>query len=80
MYPSHLKYSYVEVLYHSISECGYIFEKEPFKKKYLFLFLGALGLCCWTWTFSHCGEWGLLSNAVHGFLIVEASLVVEHRL
>ena len=26
------------------------------------LFLAALGLCCCTWTFSSCWEWGLLSS------------------
>ena len=30
--------------------------------------------------FSSCGEWGLLFVAVHGLLIVVASLVAEHGL
>ena len=34
----HLKYSYVEVLCHSISECGYIFKKEPLKKKSFYFY------------------------------------------
>ena len=42
--------------------------------------MAVLGLRCCTWTFSSCGEWGLLFVAVHGLLIVVASLVVEHRL
>ena len=45
-----------------------------------FFFLVALGLCCCTWAFSSCGEWGLLFVAVRGLLIVVASLVVEHGL
>ena len=39
-----------------------------------------LGLCCCAQAFSSCGEWGLLSVAVRGLLIVVASLVAEHRL
>ena len=39
---------------------------------------------CWVFiavrAFSRCGEQRLLSVAVHGLLIVVASLVVEHRL
>ena len=45
----------------------------------LFLFLAVLGLCCCVWAFSSCGKRGLLF-AVHGLLIVVASLVVEHGL
>ena len=45
-----------------------------------FLFLAALGLCCCAQAFSSCGRWGLLFVAVHGLLIVVASLVAEHRL
>ena len=47
---------------------------------FLNLFLAALGLCCCAWAFSGCGERGLLFVAVHGLLIVVASLVVVHRL
>ena len=39
-----------------------------------------LGLRCCAWAFSSCGERGLLFAAVHGLLIVVASLVVEHGL
>ena len=42
--------------------------------------MAALGLCCCTWAFSNCIEWGLLFAAVHGLLIAVASLVVEFRL
>ena len=42
---------------------------------YLFLFLAALGLCCYARTFSGYGERGLLFVAVHGLLIAVASLV-----
>ena len=44
------------------------------------LFLAVLGLHCCAWAFSSCGERGLLFVAVHGLLIVVASLVVEHGL
>ena len=46
----------------------------------LFLILAVLGLCCYTWAFSSCGEQGLLFVVVHGLLITVASLVVEHGL
>ena len=42
--------------------------------------MSALGLCCCTWAFSSCGEWGLLFSVVRGLLIAVASLVVEHGL
>ena len=42
--------------------------------------LAALGLLCCAWAFFSCIEQGLLFVAVHGLLIVVASLVVEHRL
>ena len=47
---------------------------------FIYLFLAALGLCCWVWAFSSCGEQGLLFVAVQGLLIVVASLVAEHGL
>ena len=46
----------------------------------MYLFTAELGLCCWAWGFSSCGEWGLLFVAVHGLLIAVASLVAEHGL
>ena len=46
---------------------------------YLFI-LAAFGLCFCARAFSSCGERGLLFVAVHGLLIVVASLVVEHGL
>ena len=45
----------------------------------LFLFLVALGLCCFVQAFFSCSEQGLLFLAVYR-LIAVASLVVEHRL
>ena len=42
--------------------------------------MAALGLCCCATAFSSCGEQGLLFVAVHGLLIVVASLVAEHQL
>ena len=44
------------------------------------LFLALLGLCCGMWAFSSCDVQGLLFDAVHGFFVAVASLVVEHRL
>ena len=47
----------------------------------LFIFGGAaLGLCCYAWAFSSCGEQELLFVAVRVLLIVVASLVAEHGL
>ena len=52
-----------------------------YKFIYLFiLFLAVLGLRCCTWAFSSSGERGLPFVAVHGLLIVVASLVAEHGL
>ena len=52
-----------------------------FKKNYyLFIYLAALGLRCCARAFSSCGERGLLFVAVHGLLIVVASLVAELEL
>ena len=47
---------------------------------FIYLFLAALDLCCCAQASSSCSEWGLLFVAVHGLLIVVASLVAEHRL
>ena len=45
-----------------------------------FYFLDVLGLCCFAWAFSSCGEGGLLFVVVHGLLITVDSHIVEHRL
>ena len=42
--------------------------------------MAELGLCCCVWAFSSCSQQGLLFVAVHGLLIVVASLVAEHGL
>ena len=47
---------------------------------FIYLFLAALGLHCCARAFSSCGEQGLPFVAVHGLLIVVASLVAEHGL
>ena len=47
---------------------------------FIYLFLAVLGLCCCARAFSSCDEQGLLFFAVHGLLIVVASLIVEHGL
>ena len=44
---------------------------------FIYLFLAALGLRCYTRAFSSCGERGLLFIAVCGLLIAVASLVAE---
>ena len=43
------------------------------------LFLAVLGLPCYTWAFSSCGEQGLLFVVVPGLLSVVASLAAEHK-
>ena len=57
----------------------FVFLLSPFKKKYLFYFLVALGLHCCTWAFSSFDEWGLLLVVLHVLLIVVASLVLKDR-
>ena len=42
--------------------------------------MAALGFCCCAWSFSSCGEQGLLFIVVHRLLIAVASLVMEHGL
>ena len=50
------------------------------KNKFIYLFLAALGLCCWARAFSSCGEQGLLFVVVLGPLIAVVSFVVVHGL
>ena len=47
---------------------------------FLKLFLAVLGLHCYTWALSSCGEQGLLFVAGRKLLVVVASLVAEHGL
>ena len=42
--------------------------------------MAVLGLRCCARAFSNCGKRGLFFVVVRGLLIVEASLVAEHRL
>ena len=44
---------------------------------FIYLFLTALGLGCFTWAFSSCGERGLLSHAV--LRLIAVTSLVEHR-
>ena len=44
------------------------------------LLMVTLGLCSSGWAFSSWGKWGLLFFVAHGFQIVVASLLVNHRL
>ena len=46
----------------------------------LLLIFGFTGSWLLLGLFSSCGTWGLLSSAVHGLLIVVASLVAERGL
>ena len=46
----------------------------------IYLSMAVLGLHCCVQAFSSCSERGLLFVAVHGLLIVVASLVAEHGL
>ena len=64
-------------------KCPSIYVMHSFFKKFIYLinlFLAALGLLCFTWAFSSCGERGLLFVAVPRLLIAVASLVEEHGL
>ena len=67
-----------------ILACLNIYSSEkksfPFTSSIFFFFPSVLGLCCYTWTFSSCGERGLLFVVVRELLIAVASLVAEHRL
>ena len=47
---------------------------------FIYLFMAVLGLCFCARAFSSCGKWGPRFIAVHGPLIIAASLVAEHRL
>ena len=47
---------------------------------FIYLFMAVLGLRFCERAFSSCGKWGPLFIAVHGPLIIAASLVAEHRL
>ena len=49
-----------------------------FEKNYLFLTV--LGLCCFAWVFSSCGNQGLLFVAECGLHVAAASLAVERGL
>ena len=51
-----------------------------FKTLFIYLFMAVLGLRCYAWAFSICGEQGLFFVVVHGLLIVVASVVAEHGL
>ena len=55
-----------------------------FLNKFIYLFVCFYFWLRWVffaaWSFSSCGERGLLFVAVHGLLIAVASLVVEHGL
>ena len=51
-----------------------------FLNLFISLFVAVLGLHCYIWAFSDCGESGLLFVDVHRLLTAAASLVAEHRL
>ena len=56
------------------------FLKNKFIYFFIYLFMAVLGLRCFTWAFSSCGERGLLFIVVCRLLTAVASLVAEHRL
>ena len=58
--------------------CSFFFIMEKNIYLFIYLFMAVLGLHCCVRAFSSCGEQGLLFVAVHGLLIVVASLVAEH--
>ena len=63
------------------AQCSFFLKEHLFIYLFIYLFISAaLGLHCCARAFSSCGEQGLLFVAVHGLLIVVASLVVEHGL
>ena len=68
------------LLYHLFVASSLSLDAEDFFGRFQHFFLAELGLCCCAQAFSRCGKWGLLFVAVHGFLIVVESLVVEHGL
>ena len=47
---------------------------------FIYLFMAGLSPRCCVQAFSSCVQWGLLFVAVHGLLIVVASLAAEHGL
>ena len=55
----------------------YIFINSSHLKN-VFIYLAALGLHCWGWAFSSCGEWGPLSSCGVGFSLWRL-LIVEDR-
>ena len=46
----------------------------------MYLFLAVLGLCCYVWASSSCGECGPVLLAVLGLPSCVASVVADHRL
>ena len=72
--------SYYGLSYFSLLDCQHV-KGSSFSKFlcHLFYFLVVLGLCCYAWAFSTCGEWGVLYVEVPGLLIAVASPVVEHN-
>ena len=60
------------------SSCNFLFSLINSFLKFC-LFLAVLGLRCFAWAFSSCGERGLLFIAVHG-LLTAMPPVVEHGL
>ena len=55
-------------------------EMYYFKKLLIYLFLAVLGLHCYAWDFSSCGQQRLLLVVACGLLSAVASLAAEHGL
>ena len=62
---------------HSVLQPSLMSGSRTFLYNCIYLFLAALGLCCFVWAFSNCSRQGLLFVVVRGLLVPMASLVVE---
>ena len=67
------------MFFHNQQHFTFYIKKILVIKKYIYLFLVVLGLCCCARAFLSCGEQGFLLIAVHRLFTVVASLVSEHR-
>ena len=67
----------MEVESHNI--CPFVSDLFYVFLSFFILFLAALGPRCCPWAFSSCDEWRLLFTVALWLLILEASLVSEHK-
>ena len=64
----------------ALSYVYWLFDVLFLKSNFIYLFLTALGLCCFAWAFSSSESRGYSLVGVRGLLIALASPAVEHRL